>query len=101
MPPSMPAANRPSNAACASPARRWSGCCRKECLIDAGRCFLRKQQWSEGVAEEELIELAIRSMGLSELKPFDPREKVIEYRIEKAAAKSLVRLNLRQFCNET
>ena len=73
----------------------------KKSLIDAGRYFLRKQQWSEGAAEEELIELAIRSMGLSELKPFDPREKVIEYRIEKAMEKSLVRLNLRQFCNET
>ncbi len=73
----------------------------KKCLIDAGRYFLRKQQWSEGAAEEELIDLAIRSMGLSELKPCDPKEKVIEYRIEKTAGKSLVRLNLRQFCNET
>src|SRR5437764_8361121 len=42
----------------------------KKCLVDAGRYFLRKQQWSEGAAEEELIDLAIRSMGLSELKPF-------------------------------
>ncbi len=73
----------------------------KKCLIDAGRFFLRQQNVSEGASEEELIELAIRSMGLSELKRFDPKEKVIEYRIEKAAAKSLVRLNLRQFCNET
>jgi glutamate formiminotransferase/formiminotetrahydrofolate cyclodeaminase len=73
----------------------------KKCLIDAGRFFLRQQAWSEGASEEDLIELAIRSMGLSELKPFDPKEKVIEYKIEKAAAKSLVRLNLRQFCNET
>ncbi len=73
----------------------------KKCLIDAGRFFLRQQNWSEGASAEELIELAIRSMGLSELKPFDPREKVIEYRIEKPAGKSLVRLNLRQFCNET
>ena len=73
----------------------------KKCLIEAGRYFLRKQQWSEGAAEEELIDLAIRSMGLSELKPFDPKEKVIEYRIETAAGKSLVKMNLRQFCNET
>ena len=73
----------------------------KKCLIDAGRFFLRQQNWSEGAAEEELIELAIRSMGLSELKPFDPKEKVIEYRIAKPAEKSLVRLSLRQFCNET
>jgi glutamate formiminotransferase/formiminotetrahydrofolate cyclodeaminase len=73
----------------------------KKCLVEAGRYFLRKQNWSEGAAEEELIDLAIRSMGLSELKPFDPKEKVIEYRIEKTTGKSLVRLNLRQFCNET
>ena len=47
----------------------------KKCLVEAGKYFLRKQKWSEGAAEEELIDLAIRSMGLSELKPFDPKEK--------------------------
>ncbi|HXA08402.1 MAG TPA: glutamate formimidoyltransferase [Chthoniobacterales bacterium] len=73
----------------------------KKCLLEAGRYFLRKQQWSEGASEEDLIDLAIRSMGLSELKPFEPKEKVIEYRIEAAAGKSLVKMNLRQFCNET
>jgi glutamate formiminotransferase / formiminotetrahydrofolate cyclodeaminase len=73
----------------------------KKCLIEAGKYFLRKQKWSEGAAEEELIELAIRSMGLSELKPFDPREKVIEYKIESASRRSLVKMTLRQFCNET
>jgi glutamate formiminotransferase/formiminotetrahydrofolate cyclodeaminase len=74
----------------------------KKCLIDAGRYFLRKQRWSEGVPEEELIDIAIRSLGLSELKPFDPKEKVIELKIESANAKpSLVEMNLREFCNET
>src|SRR5437588_8320296 len=74
----------------------------KKCLMDAGRYFLRKQKWSEGVSEEELIDIAIRSMGLSELKPFDPKEKVIEFKIESAASrKSLVKMNLREFCNET
>ncbi|HEY2711969.1 MAG TPA: glutamate formimidoyltransferase [Chthoniobacterales bacterium] len=73
----------------------------RKCLIDAGRFFLRKQSCSEGASAEDLIGLAIRSMGLSELKPFDPKEKVIEYKIEKTADASLVRLNLRQFCNET
>src|SRR5204862_2905576 len=74
----------------------------KKCLVDAGRYFLRKQKWSEGAAEEELIDIAIRSMGLSELKPFDPKEKVIEFKIESAAAKeSLVKMDLREFCNET
>jgi glutamate formiminotransferase len=74
----------------------------KKCLLDAGKYFLRKQKWSEGVSEEELVEMAIRSLGLSELKPFDPKEKVIEFKMETASAKkSLVRLDLRQFCNET
>jgi glutamate formiminotransferase/formiminotetrahydrofolate cyclodeaminase len=74
----------------------------KKCLVDAGRYFLRKQKWSEGASEEELIDIAIRSMGLSELKPFDPREKIIEFKMESAASKkSLLRMDLRQFCNET
>jgi len=73
----------------------------KKCLVEAGRHYLRKQKWSEGASEEELIDLAIRSMGLSELKTFDPKEKVIEFKIEAARKKSLVRLNLREFCNET
>src|SRR6476661_5896322 len=75
----------------------------KKCLVDAGRYFLRKQKWSEGASEEELIDIAIRSMGLSELKPFDPKEKVIEFKMESSDAnrKSLVRMDLRQFCNET
>jgi glutamate formiminotransferase/formiminotetrahydrofolate cyclodeaminase len=73
----------------------------KKCLVDAGRYFLRKQKWSEGASEKELIDVAIRSMGLSELKPFDPKEKIIEYKMESAAKKSLVKMDLRQFCNET
>src|SRR4051812_6660330 len=73
----------------------------KKCLLDAGRHYLRKQKWSEGASEEELIDVAIRSMGLSELKPFDPKEKIIEYKMESAATKSLVKMDLRQFCNET
>src|SRR5438105_999601 len=73
-----------------------------KCLVDAGRFFLRKQKWSEGVSDEELIDIAIRSMGLSELKPFDPKEKVIEFKIESAEPKrSLAKMNLREFCNET
>ncbi|PYS62367.1 MAG: glutamate formimidoyltransferase [Acidobacteria bacterium] len=74
----------------------------KKCLVDAAKYFLRKQKWSEGASEEELIDIAIRSMGLSELKPFDPREKIIEFKMESAASKkSLLKMDLRQFCNET
>lgn len=77
----------------------------KRCLTDAGRYFLRKQKWSEGVSEEELIDIAVKSMGLGELKPFDPNEKVIELKIEDPSGtgpkKSLLKMNLREFCNET
>ena len=73
----------------------------KKCLVEAGKYFLRKQQWSEGASEEELIDIAIRSMGLSELKPFDPKERIIEFKMESAAKKSLLKMNLREFCNET
>jgi glutamate formiminotransferase / formiminotetrahydrofolate cyclodeaminase len=72
----------------------------KKCLTDAGRYFLRKQKWSEGASEEELIDIAVRSMGLSELKTFDPKEKVIELKIQ-SNSKSLLKMNLREFCNET
>ena len=98
------------DACCESAARRGLrvtgseivGMVPKKCLVDAGRYFLRKQQWSEGASEEELIDVAIRSMGLSELKPFDPKEKVIEFKIEAAEpTHSLAKMNLREFCNET
>ena len=65
----------------------------KKCMIDAGRYFLRKQNWSEGASEEELIDIAIRSMGLSELRPFDPKEKVIELKIESATLRGNHSLN--------
>ncbi|HJT81930.1 MAG TPA: glutamate formimidoyltransferase [Chthoniobacterales bacterium] len=74
----------------------------KKCLLDAGRYFLRKQKWSEGASDEELMAMAVKSLGLSELKPFKPEEKVIELKIEAASdQKSLLRMDLRQFCNET
>src|SRR5947199_6327188 len=74
----------------------------KKSFVDAGRYFLPKQRWSDGVSEEELIDIAIRSIGLSALKRFEPKEKVIEFKMECAAStKSLVKMDLRQFCNET
>jgi len=74
----------------------------KKCLVDAGKYFLRRQKCSEGASEEELIDIAIRSMGLNELKPFDPKEKIIEFKMDSATSKkSLLNMNLRQFCNET
>ncbi|HTH19311.1 MAG TPA: glutamate formimidoyltransferase [Candidatus Udaeobacter sp.] len=74
----------------------------KKSLLDAGRYFLRKQKWSEGASDEELIDVAVRSMGLGELKPFEPKEKIIELKIEAADSQSsLVNMNVREFCNET
>lgn len=70
-------------------------------LLDAGRYFLQKQQRSLGVSEEELIKIAVRSLGLDELGPFDPHKKVIEYQLRSAASTRLQALNLRAFANET
>lgn len=64
---------------------------------------MKKQQRSAGVSEEELIKIAVKSMGLDELAPFDPQRKIIEYNIaqdDPAAAKKLVRKDLRAFANE-
>lgn len=56
----------------------------KRALVDAGRYFLHKQQRSTGLPESEIVRMAIKSMGLDELKPFNPREKVVEYILEDA-----------------
>ncbi len=72
-----------------------------QCLLDAGKYFLKKQQRSVGVSEEELIKIAVKSLGLDELRPFDPKKKVIEYLLEEENKKKLVDLSARAFCNET
>lgn len=75
----------------------------KSCLIDAGRYFLAKQQRSAGISEEAIINIAIKSMGLDDLKEFNPREKVIEYILEdaKPRGKRLVDMTLTGFAEET
>ena len=70
-------------------------------LLDAGRYFLLKQQRSIGVSEEELIKIAVKSMGLDELAPFDPKKNIIEYMIADDNATPLVKMDLRSFANET
>ncbi len=71
-------------------------------MIDAGKYFLRKQQRSLGVDHDELIKIAIKSMGLDELKPFNPREKIIEYVLEDAEkTPKLNDLTAKGFANET
>jgi len=70
-------------------------------LLDAGRYFLRKQKRSVGVSEKELVKIAVRSLGLDELSPFNPDERVIEYVLRDSAAARLVRMDLRTFADET
>jgi len=73
----------------------------KKALIDAGKYFLTKQQRSVGVSEQELIKIAVKSLGLDELKPFNPKEKIIEYLIEENSGSKLVNMNLQAFADET
>ena len=77
----------------------------KRTLIEAGRYFLEKQQRSTGISEDEIMKIAVKSMGLDDLKPFNPREKVIEYLIEDeaetAARERLVRMSCKGFALET
>lgn len=73
----------------------------KSVLIDAGKYYLAKQQRSLGVSEEEIMKVDIKSMGLDDLKPFNPKEKVIEYLIEDNSQKKLVDLTCVGFCDET
>lgn len=73
----------------------------KSVLIDAGKYFLKKQKRSVGVSDLELIHIAIKSLGLDELTPFDPFKKVIEYLLEDKTAKPLVQKSLISFANET
>src|ERR1700759_5097479 len=70
-------------------------------LLDAGKYFLRKQKRSAGVSEKELIRIAMISMGLNELAPFKPEERVIEYLLKQPEDDKLVRLSLTDFADET
>jgi glutamate formiminotransferase/formiminotetrahydrofolate cyclodeaminase len=70
-------------------------------LLDAGKYFLRKQKRSVGVSEKELIRIAVKSMGLSELYPFKPEEKIIEYMLQYKSESRLVSMALNDFADET
>ncbi|HEV2481698.1 MAG TPA: glutamate formimidoyltransferase [Puia sp.] len=72
-----------------------------QAMLDAGRYFLEKQQRSIGVSEKELIRMAILSMGLEELGPFIPEERIIEYLLRNPADEKLVRMTLANFADET
>jgi glutamate formiminotransferase/formiminotetrahydrofolate cyclodeaminase len=72
-------------------------------LLDAGRYFLHKQERSAGISDEELIKIAVRSMGLNDIHPFIPEEKIIEYVMEarEKSKKRLIALSLKQYMDET
>lgn len=70
-------------------------------MLDAGKYFLLKQERSVGVSEAELIKIAVKSMGLDELSPFNPQERIIEYMLNNQSGKKLVDMNLIAFANET
>ena len=77
----------------------------KRVLIDAGKFYLEKQQRSLGISEEEILKIAVKSMSLDDLKPFNPKEKVIEYLMEDeaqlAVKERLVRMSVKGFAAET
>ena len=73
----------------------------KRVLIEAGHHFLKKQKRSLGLSEEEIMHIAVKSLGLDELGPFNPKERVIEYLLEDPEAAPLVRMDLRAFADET
>lgn len=73
----------------------------KSVLVDAGKYFLKKQKRSSGISEKELIHIAVRTLGLDELAPFDPTVKVIEYLLEEKLTSKLVDKTLIEFANET
>jgi glutamate formiminotransferase / formiminotetrahydrofolate cyclodeaminase len=70
-------------------------------MLDAGKYFLRKQKRSTGVSEKELIKIAVKSMGLDELYPFKPEEKIIEYMLYDKADSKLINMKLNDFADET
>lgn len=70
-------------------------------MLDTGRYFLKKQHRSTGISDEEIIKIAVKSLGLDDLTPFDPKKKIIEYQLEDHSQKRLVDMTLTEFANET
>ncbi len=70
-------------------------------MLDAGRYYLAKQKRSLGVSDEELIKIAVRSLGLGDINPFKPEEKIIEYMLDQDKEERLIAMSLKDFMNET
>jgi glutamate formiminotransferase/formiminotetrahydrofolate cyclodeaminase len=73
----------------------------KQALLDAADFYLRRQERSLGISEREKIKIAVKSLGLDDLGPFDPQKKVIEYMLEEPGQERLVRMDLKRFSEET
>ncbi len=73
----------------------------KSVMIEAGKYFLRKQRRSTGISDEKIIDTAVKSLGLDELKPFDPKKKIIEYLMEDGSASKLIDMSLTDLVQET
>jgi len=72
-----------------------------DAMLEAGRHFLKKQQRSTGIPEKEVIKIAVKSLGLDDLKPFNPDEKIIEYCMGGKEMNPLINMTLSDFCDET
>ena len=70
-------------------------------MLDAGKYFLRKQQRSTGISDREIIKIAVKSLGLEDLTPFNPNERIIEYAIADPSRKRLVDMSIEAFAEET
>ena len=73
----------------------------KKVLIDAGTHFLKKQKRSVGIHESEIIKIAIKTLGLDELAPFNPKERIIEYMLDNNENKPLINMTITDFADET
>ena len=72
-----------------------------QAILDAGKFYLKMQQRSTGVSDAELIKIAVKSLGLDELYPFEPKKKIIEYILEADRSKQLIDMSLTEFVHET
>jgi glutamate formiminotransferase/formiminotetrahydrofolate cyclodeaminase len=73
----------------------------KQALLDAADFYLKRQERSLGISEREKIKIAVKSLGLDDLGPFDPQKKVIEHMLEDSNSERLVRMDLKRFSEET
>jgi len=72
-----------------------------QAMLDAGKYFLRKQKRSLGISQDELLKIAVKSMGLDDLKPFNPQERIIEFILQDENKNKLIDMNLAEFADET